>query len=304
MAGQDYQDEYGYEYNPYEPEPAPGRYAPTPTGRENKDAYYVDLPPPPPTPPPGPPPPPPPPGGGDGGSGGGGGYGSPSSFTVSDSWPTFTAPPVPTISPFVKRPDFDYQSFAEPAPFSYGEFAYDSFTPPSLEDAQNEPGYAFARDEGQRALLNSRLATRRTGGTLKDLIGWGNKFAEQNYGNVYNRTANTYGINRGNAFENFQTNRSHAFDTHNTNRGNAFQTHQANEMGRLGAYTTNFGADKDTYDRNTAAQWDTFDRNFRSKMAEFDPRFTAAQLTFADIYNRDRDKLNSLTNIATAGAGA
>lgn len=232
-----------------------------------------------------PPPPPPPPGPTPTSTTS---SGTPTSFQVSESWPTFTPPPLPTIAPFQRPNPYEYTPFAEPDPFTY-----DAFAAPTLDEARQEPGYEFAQQEGLRALQNSAAAkgTLRTGGTLKELINWGNKLGEQNYGNVYNRAANTYGINRGNAFENYQT-----------NRGNRFQSHQANELGKLGAWNTNFGADKDVYDRNTQTTIDLYDRNFQGELAKFNPQFRAAELTFSDIYNRWRDQLNALTNITTAGA--
>ena len=270
-----YQPSYGEDYvptavaaptNPYEepiPTPPPGE-------------------PPPPLPPPLPPPTPP----SDGGGGGGGSYGSPSSFNVSSSWPTFQAPQLPSIAPFQAPPAFSFDNYAAPTPF-----AYDQFSAPTLDQAQNEPGYAFARDEGLRALQNAKAArgTLNTGGTLKDLIGWGNRFAEQNYGNVYNRAANTYDRNRGNAFEGWGANERVRAEAYDRNRSNAFDS-----------YKTNYDVGRDVYDINRGTSLDLFDRAYRSALSEFEPRFSAAQATFGDYYNRDRDKLNSLTNIATA----
>lgn len=149
---------------------------------------------------PGPGPAPAPPGGGGGGPLGGG-LQTPGTFNVSSSWPGLDVPPVPT------RP----------------EFSYDPFSAPTLDQAKNEPGYQFARDEGIHAVENSKAARGilRTGGTLKDILGWGDRFAEQNYGNVYNRSANTYTMNRGNAFDSWKGNNDLAFDTWDRQLGGA-----------------------------------------------------------------------------------
>lgn len=84
----------------------------------------------------------------------------------------------------------------EPVPqFNGPEFTWDEvWKAPTLEEASKEPGYAFAADEGRRALEQSAAAkgVLRTGGTLKDILGWGNKFAEQNYGNAFDRQARSY----------------------------------------------------------------------------------------------------------------
>lgn len=64
-----------------------------------------------------------------------------------------------------------------------------SFTPPSQEEALQDPGYQFALGEGLRALQGSAAArgTLRTGGTLRDLMDYGQQAATQRYGDVYGR---------------------------------------------------------------------------------------------------------------------
>ena len=98
--------------------------------------------------------------------------------------PVPTAPKGPATYKFDPVPDFD-------AP----EFTWDEmFKAPSLDDARNEPGYAFAANEGSRALEQSKAAkgTLLTGGSLKDILSWGNQFGEQNYSNVFDRYARGY----------------------------------------------------------------------------------------------------------------
>lgn len=170
-------------------------------------------------------------------------------------------------------PGFNPPSFDPGAPFEGpAPFTFDAFSAPSLQDAQNEPGYEFARKEGQRALENSAAGrgVLRTGGTLKDLIGWGNRFAEQNYGNVYNRAANTYTTNRNNAADN---------------------------------YKTNFGVSKDVFDTNYGMRVDKFDRDYKGAYDSFQPVQRQAELTFDDLYRRWKSELDATTSIATAGAG-
>lgn len=184
---------------------------------------------------------PPPPSGGSGGG-----------FT----WPAFNAPM------FDPGP-----AFVAPEPF-----AYDPFAAPTLEEAKAEPGYEFARSEGLRGLENSASArgVARTGGTLKDLIGWGNRFAEQNYGNVFNRSASVYDRNRMNAAD---------------------------------AYKTNYGISKDVFDTNYGVRRDKFDRDYMGAKDTFAPKQRAAELTFDDLFRRWQAELDANTRIATAGAG-
>ncbi len=235
------------------------------------------------------PPAPPAPGGG-----GGGPYGSsfPSENFSPDAtpfeWPTFTAPDFTPDAPFNAPAPFSYADFKGQDPFTYQDFQA-----PTLEQAQGQPGYQFAVTEGRKALENAAAAkgTLRTGGTLKDLFNWSNQAATQNYGNVYNQNLNTYGTNRANAYGNYATNEQNMFDTYKANRSNAAD-----------AYATNYGVAKDVYGLNHQANLDTWNIQDQRAIQAFNPQFQSAQLSFADLYNRWRDKLNALTNISTAGA--
>jgi hypothetical protein len=99
--------------------------------------------------------------GGGGGGGIGGGGGSP--------FPMFSFKPVPKFD----APDF---------------------VRPTVEDAMNEPGYQFRLKGGADALERSAAAkgVLRTGGTLKDILDYGQNFASQEYGNVFNRALGEY----------------------------------------------------------------------------------------------------------------
>lgn len=158
-------------------------------------------------------------GGGNGGSGGG--------------FPMFTAP-----------------RYQRATPFSYDAFkAPDPFVAPDPNQLAGDPSYQFRLKEGQRALQNSAAArgTLRTGGTLKDLLGYGQSFASQEYNNIYNRAADAYDRNYRNAA-----------DTYDRNRNNAFTSWSANT------------------DENRAA----YDRDFQASWNEFLPKQRAAELQF------------------------
>ncbi len=186
-------------------------------------------------------------------------------------FPTFTPPTYQ--GPGAYNPG-QYQA---PQPFSYQDFQA-----PTLEQAQSQPGYQFARDQGQKALENSAAARGmlRSGGTLKDLFSWGDQFAQQNYGNVFNQNAQVYNTNRQNAADNY-----------NTNVANQLSAYGVNNQAGLGAYNANLtGANQN------------FQNNFQGAAAQFNPQFQAAQLQFSDLYNRWRDRLNATTQIAGYGA--
>ncbi len=79
----------------------------------------------------------------------------------------------------------------------YGSLAA-PFVPPTLQDAENEPGYQFARDQGEQAMENSAAAKGNliSGNTQEALDKWASQFAESNYTNVYDRAFNTFETNQ------------------------------------------------------------------------------------------------------------
>jgi hypothetical protein len=68
------------------------------------------------------------------------------------------------------------------------------FRQPTFAEAQQEPGYQFRLQGGSDALERSAAArgVHRTGGTLKDIAEYGQNFASQEYGNVFNRALQSF----------------------------------------------------------------------------------------------------------------
>lgn len=136
-------------------------------------------------------------GGGIGG-GGGGGYASPERRPLGAlNYPGFNAP-----------------SFTAPP-----QFAYKDYQLPTSEEIAAEPGFDFALKQGIKAYENSKayLGTYKTGGTIKGLNDYAHNMAQQNAGNVIDRSMRTYELNRNNAAD---------------------------------AYATNYGISRDVFDRN------------------------------------------------------
>ena len=73
------------------------------------------------------------------------------------------------------------------------------FTPPSYEDALKDPGAQYSIQEAQRAMENSAAArgTLLNGRTLQAENAAIMSNANTLYGDIYNRAANTFGINYG-----------------------------------------------------------------------------------------------------------
>lgn len=69
-----------------------------------------------------------------------------------------------------------------------------TFTAPTLQDAQNTPGYQFTAQQGSKGILQSSAAAGGaiSGGTLKALAGYNSGLADSTYNNVFNRSLSTY----------------------------------------------------------------------------------------------------------------
>lgn len=107
-----------------------------------------------------------------------------------DGAPQYTGPASPDMSWWQDAPQFSWQYDGGP------------FKAPTMAEAAAAPGYEFARGEGLRALTQSKAGQgiQRTGGSLKDLIGYGNTFATQNYKGVFDQNASVYDRNYNNSF--------------------------------------------------------------------------------------------------------
>ena len=72
-----------------------------------------------------------------------------------------------------------------------------SFTAPTGVNMQNDPGYQFRMQQGQKALEQSAAARGGAlgGGALKDLTQFGQNFGSNEYQNVYNRALSGFGAN-------------------------------------------------------------------------------------------------------------
>lgn len=76
------------------------------------------------------------------------------------------------------------------------QFRPPEFVAPTAESVLSDPGYQFRLNQGEQA-LNASAAARgvlRTGGTLKDILGYGQNYASQEYGNAYDRAVRDYGL--------------------------------------------------------------------------------------------------------------
>lgn len=70
-----------------------------------------------------------------------------------------------------------------------------TFTPPTLEQAQQTPGFQFQETEGDKGILEASAASGGaiSGGTAKSLEGYNQNLANTSYGNIFNQALSTYG---------------------------------------------------------------------------------------------------------------
>ena len=121
-------------------------------------------------------------GGGSGGSGGSGGGGLPDT----------TRTPSSGFSQIPGAPEFN-------APGLNWTEEFGNLTAQQL--LENDPGYQFRLDEGRKALERSAAAGGylRTGGTLKDILGYGQDYAAKEYAAAFDRAKTGYDTRFGTA---------------------------------------------------------------------------------------------------------
>jgi hypothetical protein len=196
----------------------------------------------------------------------------------------------PTIAPFSRQaPQISPFAGAPPTitPFAYGEQApavptYSPFEGPSIEDARSEPGYDFRLTEGIRALENSAAArgVTRGGGTLKDIISFGQAFGEGAYQNLYNRAFNTWGANQNQLALGF----NQGMDRYTSGHDRALAAWQSD----VGAQQARFGQEIAAYNADAAGrqaaynqELSAYDANARSQLAGFDAELAAYNASVA-----------------------
>lgn len=77
-----------------------------------------------------------------------------------------------------------------------------TFTDPTMAQVQSEPGFQFGQQQGQQALTQDKAQQGLLygGGTLKDILAWGDNFATQFYNDARNRMKDTFMTNVQNQY--------------------------------------------------------------------------------------------------------
>lgn len=128
--------------------------------------------------------------------------------------------------------------------------AYGSFQAPTMQDAENDPGYQFALQQGTRAINQNAAAngTLMSGNTGTALQQYGQGLAGQAYNDVYNRALNTYNTNQ----QNFNQNQSNQFNRLAALAG--LGQSSASQLGGLGQSAANTNANIDLTSGQQQAQ--------------------------------------------------
>lgn len=177
-------------------------------------------------------------------------------------------------------PEFQAPNYRTPPAFSYQDFKA-----PTLEEAQNQPGYQFGLQQGEQALQQSRAAQGllRTGGTLKDILDYGRNAATQNYAGVLNQNLGVYNTNRQGAVQAYNTNYQTQYQDPNNQ---SYQTaRDALAQANLG-YGTNAAAAQHTADASNNRDWDAYVNSqnlfFNNQNSSFGKYLSLAQLGAAN----------------------
>lgn len=156
----------------------------------------------------------------------------------------------------------------EPRQFSFDAMPvyqpkYGAYESPTLQEASQEPGYTFGRDQAIQSYMNSAAGrgSLRSGQSTNDILRLANNFAESNYANVDARKYRNWQGNVAQDMQNYMTNRD---------------THQGN-----------FGIASGVFDRNYKGDFDRFRGVRESEQSEFDAAIRAYL-----------SKISALTSIA------
>jgi hypothetical protein len=147
-------------------------------------------------------------------------------------------------------------------------FTADRFTGPDayksrdkfvMGDITQDPSYQFRLQQGQQALENSASARGllRSGGTMKDLIDYGQNAASQEYQNAYNRQFGAYQAD--------VQNQQAAYDRQ---LQGSEASYDRNYQAGLTENQTAYNRAGSEYDRNAQMGAQAWDRNFNAGMAQ------------------------------------
>jgi hypothetical protein len=119
---------------------------------------------------------------------------------------------------------FSYAPYETPAPFTHPQFS----APTAQEVLTGDPGYQFRMDEGRRALEAAAAArgTLRSGGTLQNILDYGQEKGSEEYQKAYQRRLRSYETDLGASERAYAQNLQARQDAYERQRQNALQSYQ------------------------------------------------------------------------------
>ncbi len=186
------------------------------------------------------------------------------------SQPGAQAPAAPPALTFQNpaAPEYQAPELQQPDPYQAPDpFQYDAWRGTTADDLTVDPGYQFRLEEGRKALEASAAARGllRTGGTMKDLLNYGQEAASQEFSNVDARRRADY-----------QTGYTTASDIYDRNAN----------TGRYG-YEQSVDAAQRQYDAATLNAQSEYAPRLASWQAARDDANRAAELNFDRDYQKD-----------------
>jgi hypothetical protein len=164
-------------------------------------------------------------------------------------------------------PNFDAPRWQAPPEFSYGG----KFNAPNAQELQMDPSFQFRLDQGRKALEQSAAGkgVLRTGGTLKDLVNYGQNFATNEYSNVYNRKFGEYKFDYDKEADIYARNYNLKRDVFDRNYKAAYDEYSP----KLKGWETNTNIKARQQESLFNREWQKYlaDRGFEQKDVELNP---------------------------------
>ena len=206
--------------------------------------------------------------------------------------PAYAAPTPFAGDPYRTATPYQQGTYEGAVPFSRDEYeAATPFEAPTAADMAADPSYQFRLKQGQDALERSGAArgVTNTGGTLKDILDYGQNAASQEYGNVYGRMRDTYDANEENRFNAYAANYGNAMAGYAMNEQNRFGAFRENEGNRAGAFNTNEANRFRDYSSNYNNQINQYAMNEQNRAGAFNTNVRNAQTAY-DLNEANRFK--------------
>jgi len=211
---------------------------------------------------------------------------SPETYVPPDQYrpPAYAAPTPFAGDPYRTATPYQQGTYDAAVPFSRDEYeAATPFEAPTAADMAADPSYQFRLKQGQDALERSGAArgVTNTGGTLKDILDYGQNAASQEYGNVYGRKRDTYDANERNRFNAYSANYGNAMNAYGMNEQNRFGAFDANEQNRAGAFNTNEANRFRDYSTNYGNAVNQYGMNEQNRAGAFNTNVRNAENAYA-----------------------